>query len=71
MLPKSEYLASVIFSIFTSKMETKHLVLRVVLNFAKANIKKSVICKTKSLDSKLQAGLREEEAGDEGPGRNS
>ena len=71
MLPKSEYLASVIFSIFTSKMETKHLVLRVVLNFAKANIKKSVICKTKSLDSKLQAGLKEEEAGNEGPDRNS
>lgn len=28
-------------------------------------------CKTKSLESKIQAGLREEEAGDEGPNRNS
>ena len=34
---KRKHFASVIFSILISKMETKHLVLRVALNFAGAN----------------------------------
>lgn len=59
-----------IFSILISKLEKNTWFLG-CSEFAGANgsRKSAVIYKTKSLDSKLQAGLREEEAGDEGPDR--